>query len=358
MNDKTMVRVSILKSRDNFTISSSANLLVRDSSGYSFHPIHSSSEVYNTSRLNGTITIKSETSPLLLNGKPYRGMFELHKLNGFCYVINIVNIDEYLLSVVPGEIPSGWGSEALKAQAVAARTFAYYHLMTNVKSGALFDMDATTNFQVYRGISDERKSTTDAVIATSGEIITYHSQPIISYFHSTCGGKTVDDKYVWGQKDIEYLKSVECGYCTQSTKFNWESFLSLDEIQSSVSAKHNKIGKIKNIIFKRNQDRVTEVIIHHTMGKTSIAGNNFRLLFPPEKLRSLYFSSKKIKNGLVLKGHGWGHGVGMCQWGARGMALRGYGYQDILKHYYKNISLKDAHGSSIAVKSKQYLSIQ
>ena len=147
----------------------------------------------------------------------------------FVFIVNILKIDEYLLGVVPCEIPSGWEMEALKAQAVAARTYAYYHLIYKRKKGSLYDLDATTNSQVYRGIADEKERTTEAVVATSGEIISYNSMPIISYFHSTCGGKTIDDKYVWTKNDLVYLKGVTCGYCEASTKYTWESKMSLEE---------------------------------------------------------------------------------------------------------------------------------
>ena len=84
----------------------------------------------------------------------------------------------------------------------------------------------------------------------------------------------------------------------------------------------------------------------------TISGNNFRLLFPSEKMRSLYFKSKKVDRSLVLSGHGWGHGVGMCQWGARGMALRGYKYHDIVAHYYSGVRITGVRDISIAYKMK------
>jgi stage II sporulation protein D len=350
--DTTTVRVLILKTKDRFTISSMDDLSFTAPDISVNRSMQGSSAEFNPATLPPRSSVKTGSTPLNLNGRPYRGMFELLHKNGLAYVVNIVKMDEYLMGVVPCEIPSGWEKEALKAQAVAARTYAYYHLMTNSKSATLYDLDATTNSQVYGGISEEKESTSAAVSSTSGEIISYNSRPILSYFHSTCGGKTIDDKFVWGQSNLEYLKGVTCGYCEDSTKYKWESKLSLDEVRSCLSKKYGNIGKIKNISFKRNNDRVTSVAIRHTRGTTTISGNNFRLLFPPEKMRSLYFTSKKSGRSLLLSGHGWGHGVGMCQWGARGMALKGYDYHEILKHYYSGVSIAPVRSSSLAYKSK------
>lgn len=350
--DTTTVRVLILKTGKSFTVSSDGDLSVSGVKADVNRIIRGSSVEFKTAAIAKSIIVKTARPPLYLNGKPYRGILELHKKSGLAFVVNTLTIDEYLLGVVPCEIPSSWEMDALKAQAVAARTYAYYHIRTNATKGLLYDLDATTNFQVYRGVADEKDRTTEAVANTSGEIISYNSMPILSYFHSTCGGKTIDDKYVWANNDLAYLKGVTCGFCEASTKYKWEATLSLEEIHDCLSKKYANVGKIKNIKFKRKNDRVTEVIVRHTAGTITLSGNTFRLLFPPEKMRSLYFTSKKVDRSLVLQGHGWGHGVGMCQWGARGMARRGYKYQDILTHYYKGVRIAGARNISIVYKMK------
>ena len=314
--------------------------------------------VFRPGDVRQPVVVEPENSPLKLNGNPYRGSIELVPFNGVIHVINILMVDEYLTSVVPGEIPAGWEPDALKAQAVAARTYTYYQIIENRKKRAPYDMDATVNSQVYRGMIDEKKSTTEAVMDTSGEIIVYDQRPILSYFHSTCGGKTSDDKYVWSNNPMPYLNSVRCGYCNDSTKFRWESRLTLEEIRKHVSAQNPDIGRIRTVTFRRNNDRVTDVVIKHARGTLTISGNNFRLMFPPEKIRSLYFNSKKIDNGLYLTGYGWGHGVGMCQWGARGMARRGFKYRDILKHYYTRVKISTIRTGYLASKIKSSATLQ
>jgi len=285
--------------------------------------------------IDSPVTVESE-GPLSLGEQSYRGVFELQNVRGTLYVINILRMDEYLYSVVPGEIQANWPMEALRAQSVAARSYAYYHIVKNTEKER-YDLDASTNFQVYRGMMIEKPSTTQAVNSTSGTICTYFREPIIAYFHSTCGGRTIDDKYVWNWNDLHYLQSIKCRYCKDSKNFNWEDTVPLNEIHDRLAKKNPGIGSIRGISFKKFDGRVSDVIITHSGGTIKMNGNNFRLLFPNDTIRSLYFDSVKKGPSLLLTGHGWGHGVGMCQWGSRGLAEKGASYKTILRYYYKDI---------------------
>jgi stage II sporulation protein D len=357
--DTAIVRILLLKTKDSVAISSESPIKMSGAvaqTGDGGSPLKAF--VFVPNDIAEAVKIDPGYSPLIMNGQPYRGSIELRSADGTISVINILKIDDYLLSVVPGEIPANWEEEALKAQAVAARTYTYYQLLANRKNQGGFDLEATTNFQVYKGMIDEKPRTTEAVRATSGEIIIYDAKPILSYFHSTCGGKTTDDNYVWNTSHLPYLHGVSCGFCNDSTKFEWESRLSLDEIRNNLSKKYRAVGAIKKISFRKKDDRVIEVYIQHSRGNLKIAGNSFRLLFPPEKVRSLYFTSKKYNAGLALAGHGWGHGVGLCQWGARGMALRGYRYQEILKHYYTAVTVTSVRNGYIASQLKDAFDYQ
>ncbi|MBN2403415.1 MAG: SpoIID/LytB domain-containing protein [Spirochaetes bacterium] len=256
---------------------------------------------------------------------------------GKIYVINVLQINEYLYGVVPSEIISTWETEALKAQAVAARTYTYHHLISSKKN--IYDLDNSSNFQVYNGISSEKENTTIAVNETSGQIMFYKGKPIVAFFHSTCGGRTSHDKYVWGGEGQEYLKSVACTYCKESPYFSWEEKVSLYEIKEFLNKKYRGVGNITGIVFQRKDNRVVSAVIHHKNGIVKLTGNELRLLFPEKKIKSMHFTAQKVNDGLILHGHGWGHGVGMCQWGAKGMAEKGAGYKDILRYYYKGVSI-------------------
>lgn len=281
--------------------------------------------------------IESAGEPVFINDIGYRGKFELHNILGKIHIINIVNVEEYLYSVIPSEMPASWNQEALKAQAVASRTYTFYHLLKKNKSQAIYDIDSTTNFQVYKGIVSENPDSTKAVQETNGIIMTYEHEPILAYFHSSSGGKTIDPKYVWKGCDLPYIRGVKCNFDKESPHYNWEVILSIDEISDALMKKYSRMGKIKSISFKRFDSRVVEVNIVHSSGDISLTGNEFRLLFPGSKIRSTFFTSERKGTSLVLNGKGWGHGVGMSQWGAKGRGEQGQDYKEILNHYYYQI---------------------
>jgi stage II sporulation protein D len=336
--DKSYVRVLIDRSGDRCVISSDSRIKITELKSRKIKYDGKGRTIYfYPEMIKQPVVVESWQSPLVVNGKRYRGMIELHNLLGKINVINVLRIDEYLFGVVPSEILSNWNMESLKAQAVTARTYAYYHIMK--KRNLLYDLDATNNFQVYRGLEVETDRTNRAVAETSGEILTYKNQPIIAYFHSTCGGKTADDKFVWDGNDLDYITGIPCRFCKESPDYSWKTRLTLYEMRRFLRKKHKGVGKITGISFKKRDGRVVSVVIRHRNGVIRLSGNNFRLLFPDKKIKSLLFVAKKIKNGLILHGHGWGHGVGMCQWGAKGLAESGAVYREILKFYYKGVSI-------------------
>lgn len=288
-------------------------------------------------QLTQPLQFESWNNEIKVNGITVRGMVQLHPVVGKIQVVNVLKMHEYLYGVLPSEIMSGWPEEVLKAQAVAARTYAYYHLMKN--NSTYFDLDATSNFQVYKGKAVETEATNKAVDATSGIIMTYNNKPILAYFHSTCGGKTTDDKYVWQGEDLPYLRSVVCPYCKNSPNYSWQVELTLNEIYEALVKRYKTVGKIKAITLGREDTRVTVVKIEHDNGIIRMSGNDFRLLFDAKKIKSLYFEAKQTRTGLILTGHGWGHGVGMCQWGAKEMAQQGIRFDRILTFYYRGIRI-------------------
>ena len=178
------VRVLITKTSDNIIVSSSSKIRISDKkTGKITYNDSGNKIIFRPEKINAPVMIESWTEPLRINGNPYRGSLELHNVLGKMYVINILKMDEYLYGVVPAEMPVSWNAEALKAQAIAARTYAIYHIERN--KNALYDLDATTKFQVYNGFSVEDTRTNHAVQSTSGEIGVFKHKPILSYFHST-----------------------------------------------------------------------------------------------------------------------------------------------------------------------------
>jgi len=288
-------------------------------------------------KLPEAVQFETWDNVIIVNGIQVRGMIQLLPVVGKIQVVNVLKMNEYLYGVLPSEIMPGWPIEALKAQAVAARTYAYYHIMKN--NSTYYDLDASTNFQVYRGMVSETDTTNKAVDSTSGIIMVYNSIPILAYFHSTCGGRTADDRFVWKGEDLPYLTSVNCSYCKNSPVYSWQVNISLDEIYEALLKKYKTVGQIQAITLGREDNRVSNIKIEHANGIIRMTGNDFRMMFEAKKIKSLYFEAKQTRNGLILNGHGWGHGVGMCQWGAKEMAGLGKNFYDILRFYYRGISV-------------------
>ena len=246
-------------------------------------------------KLNSPVEIESWDAPLIVNGKPYRGKIELHNVAGKIYVINVVSMEHYIMGVVSAEMSPNWHIEAVKAQAVAARTYAF-HTLLNKKSTSLYDLDSTTKFQVYKGMEGETKNSNLAVSQTAGQILSYNNKPILALFHSTCGGRIINNKYVWDGEDLPYLADKVVPYGKSSPHYKWETELTLYEIKKVLESRYNNIGAVTGLSFKKHQGRVVEVIITHKNGKEKVSGNEFRMMIPSGKVKSQFFNAVRTKN--------------------------------------------------------------
>jgi len=264
-----------------------------------------------------------------LSKRRYRGTIEINKKQEILQAINTVDIEEYLYGVIKMEINTKWPMETLKAQAVLARTFAYQSLGKYNKRG--YDLCDEVCCQVYRGINAEDERAIFAVNKTTGEVLYYNKSLANIYYHSTCGGKTTNPKSVWGGRE-NLFSSVVCPYCSGSPNYSWKLYLSFDDISSKLN-----IGNVSSINCIYTSDgRVAKIIIN---GKR-IFGNEFRKLFGTTKVKSTLFRIEEKKNGIMLIGKGYGHGVGLCQWGAKKMGDFGFTYKDILSFYFPGCEVK------------------
>ena len=278
-----------------------------------------------------------------IDGYLYRGGVRLlPRENGFA-VINRVTTEEYLQGVVPQEMPSSWNAEALKAQAVAARTFALRHRRRHERDG--FDLCATTHCQQYGGIRAERAETNAAIQATCGEVQVYQGKLIEALFHTDSGGMTENSRDVWGQ-DISYLHAAtEVHRNTQP----WEKTLTANECSILLSRHGKNLGQLKKIelsalqLGKSGPDRTASgrvrfVRITGTKGQDIVSGNDLRNWLG---LRSTLFDMTLRDGVLFLQGYGWGHGLGLSQWGAKAYAEeQHWTYHQILRHYYAGTTEK------------------
>ncbi len=288
----------------------------------------------------------SQQGTVKVNGKSYRGNLEIRKNGGRIWVINVVEIEDYLKGVVPCEIGGLSESliEAAEAQAVAARTYTYQHLGQFSELG--FDLYATVQDQVYNGLAGEDKITNMAVDKTRSEVLVWNNEPIEAKYHSTCGGRTADFDDAWPGSAPPYLRSVRCPYCQNSPHYTWtkkydkqDFFKTLRSQLSSININLTQGELIESIKLLKNRrsGRVNTMFIKTNKDEYRIASYNIRKILAQGSsglLKSTYFDLKIKGDSLVIEGHGFGHGVGMCQFGAIEMARRGKSYREILRHYY------------------------
>lgn len=345
-------------------------------------------------------TSKNKNGLITLNNKRYRGSIGI-KSSGYgkMTVINELDIEQYLYGVVPKEMPASWPLEALKAQAVSARTYIVSNFSKWEKYG--FDLTDGTRDQVYGGYDAENPRTNRAVDETCGEILLYDGKPITALYHSDSGGITEDNTEVFGA-DIPYLKPVEEKYESTSPNRLWKKRYSIDDINRRAQIVVNEIGKINDIsILERSKsNRASKVLFSGDRGEKILSGRNVRSIlglkstlfdinkefennspqevvyvktsYKIDKIRDFkdrYIISKNgifentndnilVENSLkkrkltgsgwtrtnngdfIFIGRGWGHGVGMSQWGAKSMAENGHDYVDILQHYYQGVKIR------------------
>jgi stage II sporulation protein D len=264
----------------------------------------------------------------------YRGTLEVSSAEGKLLFVNTLGLENYIRGVLYHEVSHRWPLEAIKAQAVAARSYALYqveHSRTNA-----YDMTNDIYSQVYGGRNSERYRTNIAVERTRGEILVFHGKVLPAYYHATCGGHTENAKELWNI-DLYPLRGVVCRFCRHSPHYSWKINLRLKDIQDALNAKGYKIDLIKDIVVtdRTPTDRVRTLKIVSRTGKTlTMKGKDFREAVGPNVIRSNLYHV--IMKGYYCDfiGRGWGHGVGLCQWGAMGMARERYDYRAILSYYY------------------------
>ncbi|MBE9546836.1 MAG: SpoIID/LytB domain-containing protein [Proteobacteria bacterium] len=286
------------------------------------------------------VILPSGKGILKVNGKSYRGEVRIQKnADDGMNVINVLGLEEYLYGVVPKEMSPRWSMEALKAQAIVARSYALYQ---KGKSGDRdYDLYSTTYSQVYGGHDVEFRWSNMAVDETRGKVLLYNGRPVLTYFHSNSGGKTEDAKNVW-TADIPYLKGIPDSYSAKAPKYLWTLSLGLDEIRKALNKHGVDVGDIYEVTPAEvsPSGRVARVRILHSGGETILTGNNFRIKVDPTMIKSTLFTMTGNGGRIRFEGRGYGHGVGLSQWGAYMMAKEGYSYRDILKHYYPGIEIR------------------
>jgi len=283
------------------------------------------------------------------SGIRYSGAFEINvDESGSLRLINTLDIERYLAGVLFKEMPTSFSDEALKAQLVAARTYALYR----ISHGRRMLTDDVRS-QVYGGLSAESARGIGLIQATHGEVLTFGGEVIPAFFSSTCGGITAGSSDVFeGEAPFPVNQSVVCGYCLDSRFYRWEAGFSTDEIRNSLGLPGDQALFEISVTGVNRSKRATEIsildgrggiIIKYTASRFRSSLNRGRSL--KNKMLSLMIEEiKKTSDGFVIHGRGWGHGVGLCQYGAQGLAESGKSYRAILEYYYKDASLVSDYG--------------
>lgn len=306
------------------------------------------------------VTVSATGNGLLrVDGAAYRGTMEIRAAPGATLtVVNIVNLEDYLRGVVPNELSPGAfpHMEAQKAQAVAARSWALAHLGDYAARG--FDLCATQSCQVYRGAGSEQPLSDRAVAQTRGLVATWRGRPINAYYTSACGGHTESGREIFDDR-APYLRGVACSAdhgrrhgpagddevrpSHPAPAQEWESRLTPAEVASALS-RYGTVGEVHDIVPRRTgvSGRVVELAVVGSSGEVVLKGLKVRWGLGLRD--SLFVVEREVAEDgaverFVITGRGRGHGVGLCQLGAWGMARAGATFDGILKHYYRGIAL-------------------
>jgi stage II sporulation protein D len=254
--------------------------------------------------------------------------------------VHEIPLERYLVGVLEKEVVGTWPIEALKAQAVASRTYALYRKAH--PRDERFDLAADTSDQVFEKKRRHSPAIVEAVLATEGETLKFDGDILQAFFHSCCGGMSERADRVWEGIETPSLLTVHpdpfCGACPRS---RWEYSISRKELEDRLKESgQGPAGDWKIEITKRDDSgRVLEVQFRGEDSDISFSGAKFREVLGYTKLPSTLFEITDAEDPVVFVGRGSGHGVGLCQWGAKGMAEEGHTYREILEFYYPGAEL-------------------
>lgn len=337
----TELRVAINKNVEQLKIGSSTTAIVKDATGKQIGTLSPMSSLAAKTKGN-KISINDRLSATELYIEPqgngyvwigdrwYRGKTRLLRQDNTITAVNHVELEDYLYSVVGAEAISSWPLEALKAQAVAARSYALYK--RSREANGIYDLDTTVGTQVYKGLDSEYTTTHEAVNSTLGQIMTYNNQVILAAFHSSSGGHTENVEDIW-TAPLPYLRAV-VDYDQQSPVFEWQQIVPVSRIEEMVAG----VGAISGLqpVEMTPHGRVITMQITGDRGSITVSGTDLRKTL---ELRSTLFRMSTDGKNVRVQGRGFGHGLGLSQWGAYYLAEQGVNYYQILGHYYQNAVL-------------------
>lgn len=337
------VRVMVMDGVERLTILFPASYDVRDTTGLGvvsrFGSGGSRIELGPESSLPAGIRVRAEGSIVSINEYALTGTVDVKRNSrGLFTVINELGLEDYTRAVIGEEMDPRWPMEALKAQAVATRTYTLYRKSRS--GGGDYDLCSTVNSQVFTGDAWLKDGPARAAEETRGLVLTYEGELAEALYHGSCGGMTEDASEVW-DKGSGYMVSVECGCNSQSPYARWTRKVPKAELESALSrAGYNVSGMERLTVAGRSgSGRASSIRAMHGGGTLVIKGNELRRILGYTRLPSTYFFVSEEGDGFVFTGSGSGHGVGLCQWGAKTLAEEGWSFERILAYYYPELAL-------------------
>jgi len=336
------IRVAILKNASSVTVDGEGIIATRENgAAVALNPPVLIKPGKNVVIVDGTSYRRltfAGSSAVYVNGKPYRGVAEATPGEKGVLVVNELPLEEYLVGLINCEISSAWPIEAVKAQAVIARTYALNR--KQARSTSFYHLESSVIDQVYDGCEIEDSRARRGVSDTAGEVLSYQDAVIQAFYHSNCGGRTEASEHVWGKR-LPYLGGVDCRYCLTSPSSAWDLKIALPELEERLKAAGHRVSGVTDIRPgpRNSRGRLKHVVIVSSRSDLSLTGDQFRKAIGYSVIKSTNFTVRVENREAVFSGLGNGHGVGLCQWGAKQRALDGFGYAEILSYYYPGTDL-------------------
>lgn len=298
----------------------------------------------NDQFFEGNQLICATSGLLLINGQAAASPLYVYRSAANTLIgVTELPMERYLVGVLQGELNPAWPAEALRAQVVAARSYALAQQALRQGNGAptVYDVESGIDDQVYRAGLTADPQLRSVVATTRGEVLVVQGRPLKAYYHSCCGGTTEAAANVWGPEATQGFRAIHDPYCARSPHLRWRWVLPRHRLESLLASKGYGKQTVTGIEATRGAvgDRVAIMTIATPTGPIQLSGNQFRRLVGFEELKSTYFKLRDRHGQWVFDGRGYGHGAGLCQWGAKGMADAGKNYREILEFYYPGVAV-------------------
>ena len=275
-----------------------------------------------------------------VNGREYGGGLEVLRNGGAGLVlVNELPLEDYVAGVLRAEMGDRWPMEALRAQAIVARTYAAYQRGLN--AGKAYHILASTAHQQYAGRPPAASAAWEAARETAGQILLWEGDLFPTFYHTESGGWTEDPRTVFAARNMPALRPVRCEFSTGAPHYYWNLDVRLADLGDTLRRGQIDVGAVTAIeVSERTPSlRAAWITVHGTRSSVRLRGNEFRRMLGYDRFKSTLFAVALDGQWARFSGRGYGHGVGLCQWGAKGMAEQGYQATRILEHYYPGSTL-------------------